>query len=102
MELNEFQTQLQNFGDYPHALGPYFTILGITSNTGKLSDKLANYVKDPNKHGFTDTEKNLIAMSIGDILFWCLNMAADLKISFNDIAALELRKLSAIKEQNSK
>lgn len=97
MELNELQVEMGNYVSYPKELGPYFTILGINSSVGKLSDKLEAILQNPDKHGFDQTDKNMLALSIGDIIMWSLNMASDIGITFSDMMNLEIRKLVMMK-----
>jgi hypothetical protein len=42
MEINEYQSQIRDYGDYPLELGPFSVILSLQNNVGKLSAKLKN------------------------------------------------------------
>ena len=98
MEINEYQAQIRNFAMYPKELGPYYTILGVTSETGNLANKLKELLNE-NKNGLDDKDKGKIAISIGDIMFWLSSMASDLGLEFDEIIALNLRKKALIKEK---
>ena len=98
MNLNEFQENIKNFEEYPTDLGPYYLILGAQSELGKLSEKLKTFLEE--NSDFNDKDKRIL--SIGDTMFYLLSMANSLNISFEQIAALELRKRSLYKEQELK
>lgn len=100
MNLNEFQENIKNFEEYPTDLGPYYLILGAQSELGKLSEKLKTFLEE--NSDFNDKNKRILSISIGDTMFYLLSMANSLNISFEQIAALELRKRSLYKEQELK
>ena len=100
MNLNEFQENIKNFEEYPTDLGPYYLILGDQSELGKLSEKLKTFLEE--NSDFNDKDKRILSISIGDTMFYLLSMANSLNISFEQIAALELRKRSLYKEQELK
>ncbi len=100
MNLNEFQENIKNFEDYPTDLGPYYLILGAQSELGKLSEKLKGFLEERTE--FDDKDKRMLGVSIGDIIFYLLSIGNSLNISFEQIAALELRKRSLYKEQQLK
>ena len=40
MDINEYQEKIKEYKNYPEEIGPYSTILSLTKNIGKLSEKL--------------------------------------------------------------
>jgi NTP pyrophosphatase (non-canonical NTP hydrolase) len=100
MDLNEFQENLKNYENYPSGLGPYYLILGAQSELGKLSEKL-KVLLDASKD-FDERDKRNLSISIGDIMFYLLSIANSVGIKYEEIAAIELRKQSLIKEQKVK
>lgn len=93
MEINEYQTQIRNFADYPIDVGPFTVILELHHNVGRLSDKLNKVlIKD---HGaFSKEDKFKVAISLGDILNNISNIATDLGLTMNDIISINLTKNS--------
>ena len=102
MELNELQEALAVYGNYPKVLGPYYSIIEVTAAAGRLAERLKEYLAEPGKKGFTDAEKNLIALGAADIVRWCLLMCRDIGITTDTAMALELRKLSMLREAEAK
>lgn len=91
MELNEFQNTLNKMSEYPRELGPYYTILGVQREVGNLAEKLmANLEAEKPKFDQKDIMK--ISISIGDIIKNLLCMAADLGLSFSEVASLAIKK----------
>lgn len=98
MEFNDYQEQVRNFIDYPVEIGPFSVIYGIMSDTGTLAYKLRAILEE--KHGeFNDVDKVKIQITLGDILRNISNMASDLNISLEEVAAINLRKLALQKEK---
>ena len=93
MDINEYQTQIRNYVDYPTDIGPFTTILDLSLNVGKLSDKL-NKVLVNNHGSFSKEDKLKVAISIGDILNNISNIAYDIGLSMNDIISINLTKYS--------
>lgn len=98
MELNNYQESLKNYEKYPKELGPYYLILGVQSELGKLSEKL-KVMLDNNDAEISNKDKTSLSISIGDTIFYLLSIANSLDISFENIASISLRKLSLIKEK---
>ena len=61
MEINDYQTQIRNYVDYPTDIGPFTTILDLSLNVGKLSDKLNKVLV--NNHGSFSKENGTILSS---------------------------------------
>ena len=98
MEFNDYQEQVRNFVDYPVEIGPFSVIYGIMSDTGTLAYKLRGILEE--KHGeFNDVDKVKIQITLGDILRNISNIASDLNISLEEVAAINLRKLALQKEK---
>lgn len=100
MNLNEYQELLKNYEGYKNELGPYYLILGAQSELGKLSDKLRVLLDEP--RDFTERDKRNLSISIADIIFYLLSIGNSINISFEEIAAIGIRKLSLLKEQKIK
>ena len=100
MDINEYQSKIRDYVDYPLEVGPYSTILSLTKNLGVLSSKLNNVlIKD---HGNFDKRNALnTIITLGDILFDISNMASDLGYSMSDVISLNLMKYNKEKKEES-
>lgn len=91
MEINEYQTQIRNFAEYPVEIGPFTVILDLQKNVGTLSDKL-NKVLVSDHGSFSREDKFKVAISLGDVLNNISNIATDLGLTMNDIISINLTK----------
>lgn len=91
MEINEYQTQIRNFVEYPVEIGPFTVILDLQKNVGTLSDKL-NKVLVSDHGSFSREDKFKVAISLGDVLNNISNIATDLGLTMNDIVSINLTK----------
>ena len=100
MEINEYQTQIRNFIEYPVEVGPFTVILELQKNVGNLSEKLNKVLI--NDHGsFSQEDKIKVAISLGDILNNISNIATDLSLSMNDVISINMTKLSKSKKSDN-
>lgn len=98
MDAFEYQTQIKNFADYPLELGPYYTILGIYDELGKLSEKLRESLK--NREGdFSQRDLQRLEISIGDIMFYLVTMCNDLNINIDSVLNINLKKQNLLKQK---
>ena len=91
MDINEYQSKIKEFKNYPDEIGPYSSILSLTKNLGKLSEKLNDVLI--NDHGNFDQRKSLnVIITLGDLLFDITQMASDLTYNMSDVVSLNLMK----------
>ena len=81
MEINEYQTQIRNFAEYPVEIGPFTVILDLQKNVGVLSDKL-NKVLCADRGSFSREDKFKVAISLGDVLNNISNISSIFTTSF--------------------
>lgn len=100
MEINEYQTKIRNFIEYPVEVGPFTVILELQKNIGNLSEKLNKVLI--NDHGsFSQEDKIKVAISLGDILNNISNIATDLSLTMNDVISINMTKLSKGKKSDT-
>ena len=100
MEINEYQTKIRNFIEYPVEVGPFTVILELQKNVGNLSEKLNKVLI--NDHGsFSQEDKIKVAISLGDILNNISNIATDLSLTMNDVISINMTKLSKSKKSDT-
>ena len=91
MDINEYQIKIQEYKNYPEEIGPYSSILSLTKNIGRLSEKLNDVLI--NDHGNFDQRKSLnVIITLGDILFDITQMTSDLKYNMSDVISINLMK----------
>ena len=101
MDINEYQEKIKEYKNYPEEIGPYSTILSLTKNIGKLSEKLNDVLI--NDHGSFDQRKSLnVLITLGDILFDITQMTSDLKYTMSDVISINLMKHNKENQTNEK
>lgn len=101
MDINDYQTQIRNYINYPPELGPFAVILDLQNNVGILANKLnKSLIED---HGnFTKVSKTKVIISLGDILNNVCNMAFDLGFDMNDVIGMSITKHNMEVEKKQK
>ena len=90
MELNEFQETVKNYVLYPRELGPFYHILSMTTDIGKLSESLRTKLEE--QSDFNDRERLMMAITLGNILYSIASIASNINMPFDQIAALSITK----------
>lgn len=92
MELNEYQTKALETAVYPQEYRVIYPALGMNGEAGEVADKVKKIIRDGGS--FSDQQKReALAMEIGDVLWCCATMAADLGYTLDKIAQMNYSKL---------
>ena len=93
MEFEDYQAQSRKTAVYPD-LGSNVTYptLGLANEAGEVAGKVKKVFRD-HAGVFSEDQKELIASEIGDVLWYCAQLATELGISFDDIAKRNIEKL---------
>lgn len=99
MTLNDYQKTIEQFAFYPGAgtgnqLALTYCALGLTGEAGEVAEKLKKYIRD----GVFETA--LIAKELGDVLWYVARMSKELNMSLEDIAYMNVAKLTDRKERD--
>jgi NTP pyrophosphatase (non-canonical NTP hydrolase) len=114
MLLNEYQSDclktriydeavwssLSSTGQETHAryLKLQYAITGLVGEAGELANQLKKILRDDNMI-ITPTRQDALVKELGDVLWYISNVADELGVSLDDVAVLNLGKLS--KRQNA-
>ncbi len=93
MTFNDYQTKSRVTAKYPD-LGHNFVYptLGLAGEAGEVAEKIKKVLRD--KGGVIDEEtKQLIAKELGDVLWYVAQIATELGLSLEDVAAGNIEKL---------
>ncbi len=90
MDFNEYQEKASKTAIYPKTLdgGVYYTAIGLAGEVGELLNKIKKIARDSN----TDLEG--IKEELGDVLWYCSQLAKELDIDMNEVAESNLKKLA--------
>jgi len=100
MTFAEYQQQSRVTAKYPD-LGKNFIYptLGLAGESGEVAEKIKKVIRD--KGGVIDDEtRQLIAKELGDVLWYVAQIATELGLSLDDVAAGNIEKLMSRLERN--
>lgn len=87
-DFNFYQDEARKTAIYPTNYKITYPLLGLTGEVGEFANKYKKVIRD----GITLDRKDLEA-ELGDILWYLSNLASDLGISLDAIAANNIMKL---------
>jgi NTP pyrophosphatase (non-canonical NTP hydrolase) len=96
MTLNEYQQKALTTKGYGAGNNIIYPTLGLTGESGEVADKVKKVLRDNNGE-FTDEIKLEIAKELGDTVWYIAALADDLGFTFQEIAEMNLAKLSSRK-----
>ena len=93
LQLNEYCKAAATTDNYPNECKPWVYTLGLTGEAGEVADKIKKVYRD--KGGvFKQEEREAIAKELGDVLWYLTRLGATLGFSLEQIAAMNIEKLS--------
>ena len=102
LNFNEYQKSADTTAIYPNRnsiSGLMYCALGLSGETGEVAECIKKLYRDHDGIVTEDIKKN-ITKEMGDVLWYLAEIATELNISFNDIAQINVDKLTSRKERN--
>ena len=94
MQMNDYQKKSIEFAIYPATHRILYPALGLAREAGEVANKVKKFIRDGADKEAFEVKKLEIAAEIGDVLWYCANLANDLGINLSDIASENYSKLS--------
>lgn len=91
MTFDEYQYQASKTAIYDAEFRTVYPILGLASEAGEVAGKYKKFLRDGT--GWDALQADM-KKELGDVLWYLANVAADMGISLDDIAAANLAKLA--------
>lgn len=99
MTFEEYQKTSRRFAIYPNSGNNIsYPTLGLANEAGEVAGKVKKVFRDGTGIP-TDEEKEKIADEIGDVLWYCAQLATELGYSLSGIAGNNIDKLSSRMER---
>ena len=94
MNFKEYQAKATSFAIYPATHKVLYPTLGLCGEAGEVAEKVKKQVRDGvfNRHE--------VAKELGDVLWYLTNICNDIGYNLDEIADLNIDKLSSRKERN--
>lgn len=98
MTFDEYQKTARSTAVYNNDLGVIYTALGLAGEAGEVVEHIKKMVRD-NDRVATPERVAKIRKELGDVLWYVANMASDLNLSLDDIAAGNIEKITSRQER---
>jgi NTP pyrophosphatase (non-canonical NTP hydrolase) len=92
MELSDYQRESRRTAEYPREAWLAYPALGLAGEAGEVAEHVKKAIRDD---GGTVSDERRAAMSkeLGDVLWYVAQLASELGLELDDIAAQNLEKL---------
>jgi NTP pyrophosphatase (non-canonical NTP hydrolase) len=98
LDFDAYQTATEETAIYPKQVGIVYTGLGLASEAGEVVGQMKKAFRDDGGGNLTMERRASILAEVGDVLWYCARLSAELGASLGDVAQANLDKLSARKE----
>jgi NTP pyrophosphatase (non-canonical NTP hydrolase) len=98
MTLNQYQEAAKQTAIYKKEHKIFYTTFGLVSEAGEVAGKVKKVMRD-NNNRFKLEDLQEIAKELGDVLWYVATLADDIGIDLEDIARINIQKLTARKEK---
>ena len=94
MDFKEYQRKAVDFAIYPATHKVLYPTLGLCGEAGEVAEKVKKQVRDGvfNRHE--------VAKELGDVLWYLANICNDIGYNLDEIADLNIDKLSSRKKRD--
>ena len=99
MDMNKYQNSALKTAIYPEEYKIMYPALGLVGEAGEVANKVKKVFRDGVDNMPKDWRES-IASEIGDVMWYCAALAADLGFDLDSIANENLEKLSARMTEN--
>lgn len=103
LELNEYQRIARTTAIYEDAI--VYPALGLCGEAGEVAEKIKKLIRDKggieNLPNMDDDDLAAVVKEIGDVMWYCANLAADLGVMLDDVAHMNIGKLLKRQEEGT-
>ena len=95
MNFNLYQSESRTTAFYPNVgENPIYPTLGLAGEAGEVADKVKKVLRD-NGGVFDEKSIKSITLELGDVLWYVAQLSSELGIDLEQVAKLNLEKLSS-------
>lgn len=92
--LREYQIKAVSFAIYPATHKVLYPTLGLCGESGEIAEKVKKQVRD------NTFNRHEVAKELGDVLWYLANIANDIGYNLDEIANINIEKLTSRKDRN--
>lgn len=100
MTFDEYQKAAHETAIYPDEIALAYVTMGLAGEAGEIANKVKKIYRDGEsdvRAEFTARGDESLAKELGDVLWYCAELATVIGVSLGDVAEANLRKLTARK-----
>lgn len=102
MELNDYQKKALSTALHPDKSRVVYPAMGLASEAGEVLGKIKKWIRGDDGDGPMSEERRLaLRDELGDVLWYVAVLARDLGFELDEIAKLNIEKLSSRKERGA-
>ncbi len=94
MELSEYQSRSRRTAGYPREEWLAYPALGLAGEAGEVANQAKKVLRD-DAGKLTDERREAMSKELGDVLWYVAQLATELELDLDDIAAENLEKLAS-------
>jgi len=102
MTLDDYQVHARSTALYPQAARVLYPTLKLAGEAGEVAEKLGKLMRDEGYvpgAALTAAQTEALGKELGDVLWYVANLAADLGLTLEEVAAANLAKLKSRQER---
>ena len=100
LDFRAYQQRSRVSARYPDAgANPIYPTLGLCGEAGEVADKVKKVLRDQGGR-FDDAVRDDLRLELGDVLWYVAQLASELDLDLEDIAAANLEKLASRAARN--
>ncbi len=92
MEFSEYQRLSRRTAEYPRAAWLTYPALGLAGEAGEVAEHAKKVIRDDDGV-VSDERRGAMRKELGDVLWYVAQLASELGLELEDIAAANLEKL---------
>jgi NTP pyrophosphatase (non-canonical NTP hydrolase) len=92
VELSEYQRQSRSTAEYPREAWLAYPALGLAGEAGEVAEHAKKAIRDDGG-AVSDERKAAMSKELGDVLWYVAQLATELGLDLDQIAAANLEKL---------
>jgi NTP pyrophosphatase (non-canonical NTP hydrolase) len=92
MDLSDYQRQSRRTAEYPREAWLAYPALGLAGEAGEVAEHAKKAIRD-DAGNVSDERRAAMSKELGDVLWYVAQLATELGLDLNEIAAQNLEKL---------
>lgn len=104
MTFDEYQQAAHATAIYPNEVALAYVTMGLVGEAGEIANKVKKIYRDGDsdvRAEFTASGDESLAKELGDVLWYCAELATVIGVSLGDVATANIAKLQSRQQRNA-